>query len=255
MLPHDSASGPSGANVHMDLSTTSTIPDSIASSLAPPMTPTAMYPGIPPPNGPIQYSETWNDALMEHLIESKKRDDSSHKQSQPGLQFTPNTLPISPIGINQSALAIDPNNPFPAPLQYPTLPLPPIHPLRTFPVPTNHPHAAHLPLLTHPHGSLYGGPPPDIEADLQAYAADIMDAQGVMHRSGMVRYLKREMNKQVEELERRMKARKSAKETNARTAKALRDLERERQSEIKAADRWRLEMQRKRARAARGGRG
>jgi hypothetical protein len=62
------------------------------------------------------------------------------------------------------------------------------------------------------------------------------------------------MHKSIDELERRMKARKLARDSNNRVAGQLRELEIERAAEIKQADRWRAENQRKSLKG-RGGRG
>jgi hypothetical protein len=82
----------------------------------------------------------------------------------------------------------------------------------------------------------------------------MIDTADLKYRSSMVRHLRREMHKSMDELERRMKARKAARDSNNRVIKTLRDLEKERAAEIKQADRWRAENQR-RSIKTRGSRG
>jgi hypothetical protein len=235
------------------------IPDSIASAMAPTTTPISAFMFESLPSGAPAYNEMWENSLMEYMLDGRKRDMAKKRladaQGQmqlgigpPGLNMqnlpTPSGVegalnPLSSTG--QGASTIQPSSPG---LEV-KLPLPLDHPLRGFSFQAPHAHASNLPFLTHPHGSLYGGPSPFPSHDASAFAADIIDAYDFKHKSAMTRYIHKDLNKHIDDLERKMKARKAARDSNERVKKALKELEKERALEVKAMERWRVEMARK----------
>lgn len=164
------------------------------------------------------HDENWENNLMDVVLAHEREILSSH---EPPIVSSRLTTPLPPPNVSRAA----------------DVPLDLNHPARTFP--------SLLPpvALTHPHGSLYGGPIPYSRRALRAEVADILDTEGIETVGALKRRVKKDIENNKRELVKRMKARKEVLDHNERIHAKLRELDLEREEQIRTEKRWRKEKE------------